>query len=235
MNQTLDRFVSLLFPKGCVLCGDAVAYDDLVCRHCKPDRMDGELCVECGKPMAHCVCRLDHAWSFDRAVSALHYRRGTRGALLRLKKTPNPRIAAFFASEMKEVLAWAMPGAAFDLATEVPMHPEKLAARGFNQAELLAAETARILGIPHRMRLLACGGEIIAQHNLTREERFLAAADRYRLDIPRVEGKRILLVDDIMTTGATLDECARCLKRGGAAEVVALTAAGTAREAKQQS
>jgi len=231
MNQTLDRIVSLLFPKGCVLCGKVVAYDDLICTGCRPDRPEGELCDPCGRLLESCVCVQNRPWAFLRAVSALHYRGGTREALIRLKKTPDPRIIRFFAEEMALAIRNIPPDIKFDLVTEVPMHSEKLEARGFNQAEALAAQVAALLGSPHMPGILECYTDTTAQHTLRREERFSAAETRYRLAAGQISGKTILLVDDIMTTGATIDACARRLMSGGAEAVWALAAAGTDRTA----
>ncbi|MDR2908381.1 MAG: double zinc ribbon domain-containing protein [Oscillospiraceae bacterium] len=230
MSQALDRFLSLLFPSGCVLCGDAVAPDNYICARCRPDRVDGVLCALCGKTTGGCVCRPGNAWAFEQAVSALHYRHQTRNALLRLKKTPDMRTARFLADEMVLALRDALEGdIGFDLVTEVPIHPDKLSARGFNQAELLAAEVAKSLALPHRMRVLRCVGAAVFQHALDKKGRVDSAPERYGLAIARIKGARILLVDDIMTTGATLDACAKIRKDGGAASVLALTAAGTER------
>lgn len=228
-DLTLDRFVSLLFPKGCVLCGSTVAYDDLICEKCLPDRPLGELCPVCSKPEGSCICAPEADWAFYAAVSALVYREETRDAILRLKKIPNLRIVQYLAKEMAAALHQRFPEDDFHMVTEVPMHPEKLEQRGFNHAQLLAAEVAKALGAPHRLMLLDCTSPTI-HHELNRQERFAAAGEMYRLRSPSVKDKDILLVDDILTTGATAQACARQLMEGGAASVCVLTAATTLRK-----
>lgn len=233
--EGLDRFVSLLFPKGCVLCGKAVDYDNLICQSCVPERpLDIKaICPRCAKEQESCVCapRESGQWAFEGAVSALLYQGKTRQAILRLKETPDRRIKSFFAQEMARTFRELYPDFYFDFITEVPMHPQRLEKRGFNQAELLAAEVSPLLKIPHRMRVLACTNEIgQQQHNLTLEERFAAAMNRYILQIRTVADKHILLIDDVLTTGATADACAKQLLSGGAANVFVLTAARTARK-----
>lgn len=219
--------VSLLFPKGCVLCGGTVAFDDLVCERCLPDRLEAPLCDFCGKPSRSCAClNAGGQWAFEGAAAALHYREETRGAVIRLKKLPERRIARYFAGEMLFCMEERLPGIPFDFLTEVPMHPDKLERRGFNQAELIAAELSALTGIFHRLRLLACAGEERPQHELNRAERFAAAREKYRL-VGKCAGKTVLLIDDVMTTGATAQACAACLMEGGAAEVYVLTAAST--------
>jgi competence protein ComFC len=227
MNQTFDRILSLLFPKRCVLCGSIVAYDDLICAACKPNRFTGELCGLCGRRPDSCVCDKTRPWFFKRAVCALQYCEVSKEALLTLKKTPDPRAVKFFAAEMAAALHNRLPGAVFDFVAEVPMHREKYALRGFNHAELLAAELSGILMIPHIKNLLECSGGAIVQHVLNRDERFAAADNGYKLASPFVNGKTALMVDDIITTGATFNACARQIINGGAAAVYALSAAGT--------
>lgn len=222
-GELFDRMVSLVFPRGCVLCGAAVAFDDLICSRCLPDRLEGERCLFCGELPARCGC---HPWQLEGAAAALAYREKTRGAILRLKKLPDRRIARYLAGEMAACLDRSFPHAVFDLITEVPMHPRKLEQRGFNQAELLAGQLAVLSGIPHRMRLLTCVGSVEYQHTLSRKERFAAARGRYRA-AGRTEGKTVLLVDDVLTTGATAQACAACLIQGGARAVYLLTAAAT--------
>lgn len=118
-----------------------------------------------------------------------------------------------------------------DVAVPVPMHPVKQKERGFNQAQLLAASAARILRIPLQNRALAKSGaaETAAQASLTRENRLNNIRGTI---VPgkkgnSVEGKKVLLVDDVVTTGATSAECARILLSLGARNVTALALART--------
>lgn len=224
-GDLFDRMISLVFPRGCVLCGATVAFDDLVCSRCVPDRIREESCLFCGKPRSSCHCEGEQ-WAFEGAAAALYYREETRGALLQLKKLPDRRIARYLAGEMFLCQRREFPGVPFDVITEVPMHPQKQKKRGFNQAELLAGQLAILGGIFHRMRLLTCSGPVQSQHTLGRKERFAAARDRYSL-AGDVRGKTVLLVDDVFTTGATAQACAACLMAGGAREVYVLTAAAT--------
>ncbi|MGI6403541.1 MAG: ComF family protein [Oscillospiraceae bacterium] len=224
-GELLDRMVSLVFPKGCVLCGTTVAYDDLVCSRCVPHRSKENTCLFCGNAFPHCLCHKNQ-WAFAGAAAALSYQAETRGAVLQLKKRPDRRIARYLAGEMFLCLSREFSDVPFDLITEVPMHPEKLKKRGFNQGELLAAQLSTLSGIPHRVGLLTCSGPQAYQHTLSRKERFAAARRRYAL-AGEVKGETVLLVDDVLTTGATAQACALCLKGGGAATVYVLTAAAT--------
>ena len=113
----------------------------------------------------------------------------------------------------------------FDLVVPVPLHPARLRERGFNQAELLAKILAQKINIP-----LGCALERIryttTQTALDRSERMENSHNAFRLrKNTDVRGLRVLLIDDVLTTGSTLSECARVLKRAGANSVHAATAA----------
>lgn len=118
---------------------------------------------------------------------------------------------------------WELPHP--DLIVPVPLHPKRLKERGFNQSGLLAGELAHRLKAPVSFDALKRKSQTQPQTRLNREERLKNVKGAFEVtDAGKVRGRRVLLVDDVFTTGTTLSECARTLKRkGGATEVVALT------------
>jgi ComF family protein len=118
---------------------------------------------------------------------------------------------------------WGLPPP--DLIVPVPLHPRRLRERGFNQSGLLAGEFARRIKAPVSYDALRRKSQTLPQTRLNREERLRNVKGAFEIsDAGKVRGRRILLVDDVFTTGTTLSECARTLKRkGGASEVHALT------------
>ena len=108
----------------------------------------------------------------------------------------------------------------------VPLHPGRQRHRGYNQAELIARPLAKRLGIPYRAHLLARTRPRPDKLRLTRRERWETVRGAYATqEGARVDKLRVILVDDVFTTGATLDACSRALRGGGAAQVVDLTVA----------
>jgi len=108
----------------------------------------------------------------------------------------------------------------------VPLHPERQRERGFNQAELLAREVAARLGLPLEPRAVERRKPRPPKLKLSRHERWQAARGAYAAAPGRrFDNRRVLLVDDVFTTGATLDACAQALHEAGAAHVIALTVA----------
>jgi ComF family protein len=115
-----------------------------------------------------------------------------------------------------------------DLVVPVPLHPRRLIERGYDQAALLAAPIARRLGVPFAPRAVVRIRETPPQASLDREARIANVAAAFRCastSASRVEGSRVLLVDDVRTTGATLAACARTLHEAGARAVLTLVLA----------
>ena len=115
---------------------------------------------------------------------------------------------------------------AADAVTSVPLYPKRERERGYNQAALLGEALARRVGIPFRRRLLGRRRATATQTHLTAAQRVHNVRGVFSVAWPgRVRGARIVLVDDVMTTGATVNECARALQEAGAASIMVLTVA----------
>lgn len=180
-----------------------------------------EACARCGKPerapVPRCGDCADRELAFDRARAAASYEGPAREALKAFKIGGERRSARAFARWMVPP-ALALGGS--DVVTWVPSTRRSDAARGFTPAEELARPLARALGLPAR-RLLAKIRETKDQAALTRRER--RENQRAAFAAGARPPARVLLVDDIMTTGATVDACAAALKAGGARRVLVVT------------
>jgi ComF family protein len=147
-------------------------------------------------------------------------------AVLRLKRVPDRRLARFLARLLAERLAEAGVSGAWDAIVPVPLHPVRLRERGFNQAEILARELAGLLGSPMRADLCHRVRETPLQSVLARPERLTNVAGAFHaLPGGPAPGGRVLVVDDVLTTGATAGEVARALRAAGAGEVWCCAAA----------
>lgn len=228
LQELKDRFLSLLFPKRCVLCGDVVEYDQMWCGHCPVYAPEGAVCEICGKQVAYCTCGTV-PWAFERAVSPLVYRDSVRLAVILLKESPDRRVCEFFCDRMAQAVVQMYGGIQFDCIVPVPMHAKKLRERGYNQAEMLACGLGERLGLPVCDTALRRSDRTLPQHGLHLAQRFENAAMSYAAGKSQaVAGKRVLLVDDVFTTGATAHACAAVLcGEGGAKSVHVLTAAST--------
>lgn len=215
-----DRILSLFFPPRCILCDRVVEYDMLHCGHCHIPLNEPDLTL-LTLPETRVEC-----------VSPFSYAGNVREALLRLKsgEKPEPRLLQFFAGSLLDTIGRQWSGS-FDLLVPVPMSTQRLRQLGFNHAQLLAEELAGPLCSRVETKALIRSDQTRAQHTLPAPEREKNAFRSYRAgETAGLRNKRILLVDDILTTGATLRACAAILTQAGA-HVCASTVARVALEA----
>jgi competence protein ComFC len=231
----LRALASLLYPPACTICAAAVNDGEYLCDGCddKITRIVPPFCARCSEPFtgamngtfncANCAHREIH---FDSAIAAYRSRGIVRRVILDFKygKQTHLRhlVGEWLCAAFRDP---RMSGSSFDLAIPVPLHPARRRERGFNQAELLAALLSRRMSIKTATALERTR-YTTTQTAFDRTERMenLRNAFRLRKNVS-VQGLRLLLVDDVLTTGSTLSECARILKAAGAKSVHAVTAA----------
>ena len=228
--QLLDRALDLVFPPRCVSCDRFGAF---ICENCLDEGTgaDPPRCPICWMPSREaaggptprptCVrCRAVRP-SFIAARSVFVYAAAARDAVHALKFRGLSAIAPTMAGLMAERLVkWSPP---VDCIVPVPLAAGRRRERGYNQSELLAKELSRLTAIPVDQRALVRPDSASPQYRLAdREERRRNVSAAFRAG-RRVPQGNVLLVDDVMTTGATLDACARVLLEAGAGPVFALT------------
>jgi ComF family protein len=175
-------------------------------------------------PLCH-ICRRG-LYDFDFARSYGAYTDAMAGAIILLKYQQVMPLAKWFASNVRKTFDANNEMCRADVVVPVPAHALRLRERGYNQAELIAKPLARSLGLPCRSYLLVRTHPRPDKLRLTLRERWRTVRGAYTIRQGlRVDNLRVLLVDDVLTTGATLDACSRALRKAGAAKVVALTVA----------
>lgn len=225
-----------LYPRNCVHCGKP-APDPLMhlCWDCLSDvpRVEPPFCSICGDPVAGdvqhdytCFSCSRETPAFDRARSALRYDGAAGSALRGLKYNGALWAAPDLASLLAALVRAEFSAVAFDVITAVPLFPARLRDRGFNQSALLGRALGRVLRLPFREHLLRRVRPTATQTGLTAPRRTANVRGAFRIGLlARPEGSSVLLVDDVMTTGATVNACARALKKGGAQSVHVVTVA----------
>ncbi len=220
------RLLRAVFPRRCIYCDKVIDAHATACKVCAEHipRMEDPVCYRCGRSRKLCTCK-QHRHAFDRVVSAMQYTDGAKAAVLRLKRCDDADLVETMAEEMVASLRVRVDAAAFDAVTCVPMWRKRQRRRGFNQSELLAREVAKLIGVPFRP-LLSKIYDTADQKDLPMIERSgnLLGAFDVNGDVKEL---RVLLVDDLITTGATLHEAAKMLSLYGAASVTAVTFAAT--------
>ena len=212
--KLLHVLLDLLYPPRCAFCHKLLRHEgETVCKDCLSGLpYTGDLAAQTG---------LKHIKS---CVSPLFYENTVRDSLHRYKFGQRTGYAGIYAGFMVKSIDENQISC--DIITWAPVSKRRMRSRGYDQSELLARELSRRLGLPFR-RLL------VKQKHTMPQSRTRNAAQRrenvkgaYRCcDPEEARGKRILLVDDIVTSGSTLSECAKTLKEAGAAEISAVTVA----------
>ena len=223
MKQAIKNLSYAVFPKRCGLCGDVIAFDEELCEECfKLERITGTLCNKCGKPKENCTCdRKTKAPEYKRFIAPYYYEGSVRAGANRFKDYGYPELAIKMGEELFRQIDEQYKGIAFDCITFVPMTKEKQKKRGYNQSELLAKEVAKHMNLPC-MQLIAKIKTTPPQKTGSARKRRINLRGSFDLaDGVWVENKTILLIDDIKTTGSTLNECAYVLNAYGAKAVYA--------------
>jgi ComF family protein len=237
-----EALASLVFPAPCRICAKMLDTGSRIpfCHACVAalsQTLPEPFCARCGRPIVSSavtagvtlplchLCRLG-AYDFDFVRSFGAYTPPMARAILLLKYGEVTPLGAWFATHLGH-LAECCPGEfAADVVVPVPLHASRLRERGYNQAEFIARPLARILDIPFRSYLLVRTRPRPDKLRLTRRERWETVRGAYATrEGAKVDKLRVLLVDDVLTTGATLDACSRALRGAGAARVVGLTVA----------
>ncbi len=233
----LEAALGLVFPETCQLCknGRAKARDGYVCSECwaQVRFIRPPFCERCGRPYTgdlttSFVCSNCSGMElhFSSARSAVVAKSVVLEAIHRFKYQHALWFEKFLADLLVRVAATELKRENWDFIVPVPLHPLKLREREFNQAERLATHLGRAVNIPLAKKSLRRTAPTVTQTLLTREQR--AANMKNAFAVPpgvRLDGKRIVLVDDIFTTGATTSAGAQALLQAGAADVCVWTVA----------
>lgn len=212
----MNPILKLLFPPKCMLCGMPLREDEEICGQCRQ-----KVLLNTAPP------RVEKGAFFDKAAAGLWYETDVRNAIQGLKYREKQN----YAQPLARVMVYAYQhkiGEECDLIAFVPTNPSTLRRRGYDQAQLLAEALAEMLDLPW-LSALEKTRETTPMHGLKVDARRANVLGAYRVCCQQelLKGKRVLLVDDILTTGSTLSECARMLKTAGAARVYGLCAAAT--------
>lgn len=224
--------LDVLFPPTCAACG---AYSrSSICSGCEAQLqpIGSTTCLRCGKPTLRQVqvcreCR-GRSFRFQAAAALWDYSGAARQVVKSVKYSNRRLLAGEIASRMKPL--YSSLGEC-DVVTWVPMSKYKERRRGYNQSELLARSLGDELGLVAR--------PLLRKTRHTRDQNRLSGKERRKnnegaftgVELSSVAGKRVLLVDDIYTTGSTVADCAAALRKAGVAAVYVITAARTVKEA----
>jgi len=229
-----------------------------VCDTCRPllPYITGACCLKCGKPFlpagadapnasfddeagyiealeeedglfsGYCAMCRHNARHFDSVRSVFAYQGVVRAALYRLKYGDARYLAPYFGAYLVDI--YLADPTEVDLVVSVPLHPSRRRERGYNQAHLIAKDFAERMQLAYFPSALTKTKRTMSQTKLSFRDRQENLAGAFASDKALVKGKRVLVIDDVLTTGATMSEVAHTLKRAGAVHVYGLTVANVA-------
>lgn len=222
----------LLFPRRCPVCDNIVKpFGKLCCDTCRQKivYIGPNYCMKCGKGLreqekAYCTDCLVHPKSFARGRSLYRYE-SIAGGVFGFKYLGREEFADFFGEELYRHLGNFLSQTGAEALIPVPLHKRRFEERGYNQSALLAKVLSKHCGIPCREDIVARIKYTVPQKNLNYIERQNNLKKAFKLYRNDVKLDRVIIVDDIYTTGSTVDALAKVLSEGGVKEVFALTLA----------
>ena len=228
MNRFLmQRIYNMFFPIKCGYCGEIAENMRYVCEKCDKKFELEELknrCKYCGAKLFDknriCIKCMKEKKYYDEFIYFSEYEDVLKNKMLAYKFNDKKYLKDFFAQELAKYLC----GVQADYIIGVPITKKRLRERGYNQTNLIAKELGKILEIEYIPDMLVKIKDTEHQSKLTKTERKFNIKNCFKVaDIYNIDGKKILLIDDIFTTGATVNECSKVLKKSGAKEVKVAT------------
>ncbi len=235
--EVLDLVLDFIYPKNisCILCNKPIKKINTysLCKDCFKELnfiQDG--CIKCGKPIIYhslekldiCGCSycFNKSFYFDKAISCIEYSDISKSMILGFKYKNKTYMAKYISNIMKEKLD--LENIKFDYITFVPLHKKRMRKRGFNQSEKIAKELEKMIDIP----ILDCiyrKSNTNRLYNLNRKERKIELKNAFLVkeNINYANGKNILLIDDIFTTGSTVNEISKLLKLNNVNKIFVMT------------
>lgn len=220
LNNCKAYILDIFFPNRCPFCNEIIKWDKIVCDDCRENLIPAceKICHKCGN--LNCVC--DESKSYDNVYAAVFFDDENVGNVIyEFKRTGMSNLAEYTAEVVCEYIDNA------DLVTGVPMGKRKQRKRGHNQADILARCIGEHLDIECKRNLLYKIDTKGEQHHFSELERKERVKDLFYGSDTDLSGKTVILCDDVMTTGSTLNRCAELLKEMGAEKVIVCVCAVT--------
>lgn len=227
--------ITSLYPKKCMSCGELIEEEEYLCDECKAELKYADLkkwCFVCGHPKELCHCNY-RIYYFHGCASAFYNQGPAQAGYYSYKFNSKIQYAPYFAAEMANAVKHAFPKVRFHAICPVPTSLSSKARYGFDHTAVLCKYLSDISGAPVIKNILKCYPFKKSQHFYNAAQRRENVKTKYYIT-RKINGGNILLVDDIRTTGATLNECAHQLLKAGASSVYCVTLLATERKKKNE-
>ncbi|MCH5254107.1 MAG: ComF family protein [Lachnospiraceae bacterium] len=225
-------FLDLLYPRRCPVCDKAVKpFGNLICEECKKKikYVKAPYCQKCGKELkdkravfCHDCAHKEHM--YDRGMALFAYP-SVADSIYRFKYRGRQEYGAYYGERMASILGDRILSLKPDALVPVPIHSSKKKIRGYNQAEVLAKEVGRRLNIPVETKLIRRIRKTVPMKDLSAQERQNNLKKALKICRNDVKLNTIIIVDDIYTTGSTIDAMAKELRKAGVRYIYFVTLA----------
>ncbi len=226
---------AVIWPQRCIFCNDLIFDNDkCTCEKCLESLpyVRGKRCFKCGREKSECTCSSTTLY-YDKAVAPFYFENNVRACIHSFKFRHNKSYAEPLSEYLLDVFNKYYCDEHFDMIVCVPLHQKDLRKRKFNQSQLLAENISRKTGIPLNLNLIKKIYQTDKQSGTNVYERFGNVLGVFDVDKNiNLDGKNILLIDDVETTGSTLSECGKMMFLAGANKVCCLSVAVTKRTKK---
>ena len=233
-KKNIKLIIDLIFPRKCIIC-DRYDCQTEVCTECwkKLSFISQPSCFICSTPFPYenekesiCAECIVNKPSYDRSISILEYDDASKKIIHDFKYKDQLHILEYIVNLMTNIGKDIFND--LDIIAPVPIHKYKLLKRGYNQSALIAMNVAARKDLPYFPQLLIKSKNTLAQTGLKKSQRTINIRNSFELNnklYSNIADKNILLIDDVITTGSTVNECSRILKKEGANKVLILTLA----------
>jgi len=230
LNKLFKFVINLIFPVYCLICKKELSYqtDTYLCDACKKSiiPITGKVCNKCGRPFINGICGIcrEKQFYFSKARASVIYDGSVRECIHFFKYNKK----TYLLNTLFEVLLLpdSLDFLSCDFIVPVPLHWIRQYSRGFNQAELIGRKFSKRFNIKLSKTSLKRTRATPSQTGLSLKERTKNIKGAFSVrNSQKLNGKRILLVDDVMTTGATVNECSKVLLQAGVGEILVYTLA----------
>ncbi len=226
IKKFLNLQLSAIYPKKCICCSELIDEDSFLCHKCnfliERNNIDN-ICLKCGFEKENCVCKYN-VYRFDSLICVFKNDGLARKAYYGYKFNKKQHYDDFFVIEMCRAISKCYVNIDFDFICSVPSATRF----GYDHSGYIAKKVAASLNIPYTNNILSCVKRTKKQHKSSIKERLINTEGKYKHNF-NVDNANILLIDDIKTTGATLDECAKELLYTGAESVYCATVLGASK------
>ena len=212
----LEKFIKYIFPPKCIVCNVLLDF----CTN-------SGICEVCMKEIGHInkIIYIEGSY-FEKVICACEYSGKIKEVIKKYKFNNKPFYYKALAELLYKSIIDKMDYENFDIIMSVPLHKEREKIRGYNQSKLISKELSKKLSICEASQILKKTKNIFPQSLLKKDERHKNIKDTFEVNNKKVvQGKSVILVDDILTTGATLNEISKCLKECGIVRIVAIVVA----------